>query len=139
MPCLLRVQVDDTYLKERRRTSFVVVWLGCRLLTPVFVVCDSALLQNVLAVVVAGTVMSVCCNRRHSVVVVVGSVWWFPSCIRSLRLHVCICIWQSPVALEFRVSASHFALRVRTLHLRFAFAVCTSALFNRSRRCLRVL
>jgi hypothetical protein len=72
VPCLLRVQVDDTYLKERRRASFVVVWIGCRLLTPVFVVCDSALLQNGFAVVVAGTVTSVCCTRRHFVVVVLG-------------------------------------------------------------------
>jgi hypothetical protein len=118
----MRVQVDDTYLKDRRRTSFVVVWIGCRLLTPVFVVCDLALLQNVLAVVVAGTVMSVCCARRHFIVVVVVSVGWFPSCFRPLRLHVSIYIRPSPVAFKFRVSTSHFSLRIRKSLLHFAFA-----------------
>ena len=130
----MRVQVDDTYLTEHRRISFVavVVWLGCRLLSPVFVVCDSALLQNVLAIVVAGIIMSVCCICRQSVVVVVGSVGWSPSCIRPLRLHVSICIRTSPVALEFRVSTSNFALRSRKSLLHFAFARCPCISRSRS-------
>ncbi len=124
LPCLNCFQVNDTYLRERRRISFVavIVWLGCRLLSPVFVVCDSALLQNVLAIVVAGTIISVCCTRRHSIVVVVVSVGWFPSCFRPLRLHVSIYIRPSPVALKFRVSTSHFSLRIRKSLLPFAFA-----------------
>jgi hypothetical protein len=89
VPCLLRVQVDDTYLKERRRTSFVVVWIGCRLLIPVFVVCDLALLQNVLAVVVAGTVMSVCLDAEAdgSLAGVDDEAWFRPADVaRNPRL-----------------------------------------------------
>ena len=118
MSWLMLVQVDDTYLKERRRI-YVAVVLDCRLL-PLVVALVSALLQS------ASSSASLASSRPSAAFVVIMSS------LSSGRLG------GVRIAFVLRVLTSHlhftFARRTRTTCSYVAFSCC----LDRSRRRLRV-